>query len=117
MANKLAKVTSYLLNSVEFNRWVEKPDKHGTKYKDPQGSPIVIEGRNAYRKRTGMIVPHVVTEIAEEDWNYIKENYKHSPEFGKGFVFSGITTEFSAPNEYGNEPKKAPSAGATVIQA
>lgn len=106
---KLVKVSSYLLNSVEFNHWVEKTDKHGATYKDPIGTPIKIEGRNPYFERTGIRVPHVTTEIPEEDWNFIKENYKHSPEFGKGFVFSGISTE-SGSMLFGNEPIKPKNA-------
>lgn len=113
---KQVPVTSYLLNSTEFNRWQEKKDKHGNSYKDPIGDPIVIEGLNAYKKRTGMIVPHVTTNISEEDANYIKENYKHSAEIRCGGIFFGVTTETGAP-EFGNEPVKAPTVGAVEVKA
>lgn len=113
---KLVEVTSYLLNTTSFNRWQEKTDKHGNKYKDPVGTPIEIEGRNPYRERTGMIMPHVTSSIPEEDANYLKENYKHAPELSQGHIFFGVTKETGAP-EFGNEPIKVASSGAVEVKA
>lgn len=110
---QMVKVVSYLLNSVQFNYYTEKTDKHGNKFKTPVGDPIVIEGRNPYFQRTHLHAPHVITEVSFEDWEYIKSEMKHSPELKSGLLFAGKTDkdtiataaiEGKSVPKFGNEP-------------
>ena len=86
----MVKVCSYLLNSVQFQKYVEKQDKNGLKYKDPIGDPIVIEGINPYFARTKVQTPHVFTTILASDWEWIKGEMGHCSELKSGLIFAGL---------------------------
>jgi len=120
------KVCSRLLNSVEFSRYQEKKDKHGLPYKEAIGKKIVIEGVNAYEKKTGLKLPYVFTEIQADDWEMIKATMGHCTSIKHGHIFVGknekeTTIQAVAESDiknralYGNEPIKLPTVNGVEV--